>query len=71
MSILFYKISGEYVNFINSGLETPIIVTNVIDKYETKITPTVKADYNWKSLDDNNANLWQKIESVKYILKLE
>ena len=52
---------------MNSGFETPKMVTNVISKFETNVTGPKKVDHLWHPItNQNDANLWQNVELHKY-----
>jgi len=55
----------EYLALLNAGFESPKMVTNIIDGYETNVMGPKKVEYLWHPTD-NDEKLWTDVEFHKY-----
>ena len=56
----------EYQKLLNSGFETPKVISTLIDNKATKVVRAANVEYNWNPIDPRNKNLWSNVEFNKY-----
>ena len=56
----------EYQKLLNSGFETPKVISTLIDNKSTKVVRAANVEYNWNPIDPRNNGLWSNVEFNKY-----
>jgi len=62
--------STEYMKLLDNGFESPTFSSKVVENRPTPVDHPATVNYLWQQGDPRDANLWQNVEYVIFLLKL-